>query len=121
MSTYGFALIADLADVEDAERVLSQVRDVLAEDWDRSWGSDPFDQFASEVASGDGGARLTVLASMMLPNGHEDQFFAGTSGGRAVVCEDLDEYGVCSRCGGSPVTLRGVCIAPMSTIPRMIR
>ncbi|MGV9671575.1 MULTISPECIES: hypothetical protein [unclassified Gordonia (in: high G+C Gram-positive bacteria)] len=95
MSTYGFALIADVANVDDAERVVAQSRAALGEDWDpQQWGFDPFDGFASEVTSGDGAARVSVVAERMLPNSREAQFFAGIGDGRAALCEDLDEYGV---------------------------
>lgn len=100
MSTYGTVVIADLPDSQAAERLVERFREVLSPSWERLREvapriSNPLDDLDEDIVEVAGGAvRLLIDAPQVVTDGHEAEFFTGQSTGRAVICEDGDEYGV---------------------------
>ncbi|WP_161895285.1 hypothetical protein [Gordonia spumicola] len=94
MSTYGVVVISDLSSEESARALRARIVDVLTRQWREMSGSGPIDELWTAIVEVEGGARLTVSAPGMIADRAEREFFTGADQGRAVVCEDSDEYGV---------------------------
>lgn len=87
MSTYGLAIIADVGSVDAAETLGAQIEQHLAE------GSGPGD-IDWEVEPQGVGAQLRMNGPGVVTGSDEDQYFVDAPAGRAVICEDGDEYGL---------------------------
>lgn len=85
MSTYGLAIIADLPDEPTAHQLLTQLTTTLTPDDDPDHAITPHPDY---------GTRLIINAPGLVANHQEHDIFTGLPAGRAIVCEDGDEYGV---------------------------
>lgn len=88
MSTYGLVIVADVPDVESGERLGAHIAEILAD------GPGAGDEVDYEVEPTRFGARLAMNGQGVVADHKEVVFFADAPGGRAVICEDGDEYGV---------------------------
>ncbi|MCK0438885.1 hypothetical protein MUG78_05240 [Gordonia alkaliphila] len=92
MSTYGLVVIADVAEAAAAEALVERVTAVLRASWGA--GSCPVDDLDYDVEESDLGVRVSISVPGMVTDHREADFFAGAPTGRAVICEDGDEFGV---------------------------
>lgn len=92
MSTYGLVVVADVPDERSAQQLVAQITAVLR----ASWGGDdgPAEDLEYHVDSVASGVRVSVDVQGAVADRREAEFFAGLPSGRAVICEDGDEYGV---------------------------
>ncbi|MGB3602648.1 hypothetical protein [Gordonia sp. (in: high G+C Gram-positive bacteria)] len=92
MSTYGLVVVADLPDAGAAEALVARVKAALIASWGA--GESPVEDLEYEVVDVDAGVRVSINVQGMVADRREADFFAGAPAGRAVICEDGDEYGV---------------------------
>lgn len=92
VSTYGLVVVADLPEAGAAEALVSRVKSALIASWGA--GQSPVEDLEYEVADAEGGVRVSINVQGMVADRREADFFVGSPVGRAVVCEDGDEYGV---------------------------
>ncbi|UQE75230.1 hypothetical protein MYK68_00875 [Gordonia sp. PP30] len=88
MSTYGLVIVADVPDVEAGERLGEHIARFLADRPGYGEG------VVYEVEETDEGARLSMNGQGVVADHKEASFFTDAPVGRAVICEDGDEYGV---------------------------
>lgn len=99
MSTYGTVVIADVPDQDAAQRLSDQFREVLGRTFTRRTNlpfpmRNPLDDTEIEVEAGDSSVRVTLLVNGAVAAGTAAEVFTGVGAGRAVMCEDGDEWGV---------------------------
>lgn len=87
MSTYGLAIVADVSSVEAAEKLGAHIEQWFA---DTAGGGD----IDYDVKAHGTSARLAINAPGIVVGFDEDKLFTDAPAGRAVICEDGDEYGV---------------------------
>lgn len=90
MSTYGLVVVADLPDEAAGERMVEQIRAAL----NAGPGGGPGDDIDYEIDPTDSGVRVGVNIQGQVADRREAEFFTALPDGRAVICEDGDEYGV---------------------------
>ncbi|MGC4935588.1 hypothetical protein ACLQ3C_18115 [Gordonia sp. DT30] len=99
MSTYGTVVIADVPDEDAAQRLFDQFREVLGRTFTGRTNlpfpmRNPLDDTEIEVEAGDSSVRVTLLVNGAVAAGKAAEVFTGVGAGRAVMCEDGDEWGV---------------------------
>lgn len=92
MSTYGVVVIADVPEVAAAEALVERITGVLRASWGA--GSCPVDDLDYDVEESEVGVRVSISVPGMVTDHREADFFTGAPSGRAVICEDGDEFGV---------------------------
>ncbi|MEJ9078250.1 MULTISPECIES: hypothetical protein [Gordonia] len=91
VSTYGFVMIADVQDELAAKRIAARVAELMPTALP---GWDPRVDLDFDVVATADGARLFLEWPGMVVGSSEATLFVGDVSGRAVICEDLDEFGV---------------------------
>ena len=92
VSTYGLVLIVDVDDEDGAQRVADAVLATLSRVFPEQLGV--ADDMDYEIEDTDSGARLLMNGQGVVAGNQEESFFVGAPAGRAVICEDGDEFGV---------------------------
>ncbi|GAA3948418.1 hypothetical protein [Gordonia caeni] len=89
MSTNGLVMLVDLLDEAATDRFRTRFTSAQREHF-----ADELTAALSRVVDRPGGVRLEINAQDMVASGAEERIFRGASRGRAVVCEDADQYGI---------------------------
>lgn len=92
MSSYGLIVVADVSEQEAGGVLAERVLATLRQDWPGR--RSPVDDGAYAVDETADGVRVGVNVQSVVANEREPEFFADAPAGRAVVCEDGDEFGV---------------------------
>lgn len=92
MSTYGLVVIADVPGNDAAEHPVDRVTSVLRDSWGP--GSCPVEDLEYQIDQTATGVQVSINVQGMVADHREAEFFTGVPAGRAVICEDGDEYGV---------------------------
>lgn len=99
MSTYGTVMIADVTDPAAAQRLSDQFREVLGRSFTRlapvaTSARNPLDDTDIEIDEGPTTTRVTLVVTGAVASETAPEVFTGIGPGRAVLCEDGDEWGV---------------------------
>lgn len=100
VSTFGTLVIADVADEAAAQRLSDQFREVLGRRFVALQEAisptirNPLDDTEADVEVGDTSVRVTLLVDGAVAAHTAGEVFGGVGAGRAVMCEDGDEWGV---------------------------